>query len=273
MIGGIDIIKFPMNVLLKMFAGSKNFSSRHKGEACYIFGDGPSTKNMDLSAFGDLISISCGKLIFRHDFDRLNCNYYVIPEPFLFAHNVLKRHQYLRDDALVANFLRKKILSESQINFFVNGSNLFSVRGKNINYIHRYLFNPVKGHSRIDPYGGSFFACLTLAYLMGFTKIFLVGFDSWTLRRSSDIRWFEYGTKSTNSNGEVLNNDLIDFYKGEMEIKSIVIDRKQALNFEGISYLEHTGLVPQYKENFELTNGNVLQVLSTQPAYKIFNVE
>ena len=30
------------------------FKFKHKGEACYIFGDGPSIKSMDLSLFKDL---------------------------------------------------------------------------------------------------------------------------------------------------------------------------------------------------------------------------
>ena len=246
------------------------FKLKHEGESCYILGDGPSLKSMHLSEFNNLPSIVCGKLMFRHDFNDLKCLYYTIPEPFLFAPNFLKKHQYLKDESHIADLIKKKFQEFKGIEFFLNGSNLFSVSGDNINFIHRYLFNPVKSISKIDPFGGSFVACLTVAYLLGFKKVFLVGFDSWTNKESSDLRWFENGKVSMNLNGSDLNNDLISFYKREMDITSIILDSNNARNFEYLTYQEFCGAFPVYKENFDLTSEDVLNTLNTQPLYKIY---
>jgi hypothetical protein len=246
------------------------FKFKHKGEACYIIGDGPSIKSMDLSRFKDLPVLACGKLIFRNDFKELNCLYYTMPEPFLFTPNIFKRYEYLKQYTSIKNLILKKIIDHSSILFFLNATNILSVSQKNIYFIHRFLSNPIKHLSHRDPFAGSFIACLTLAYIMGFQKIFLVGFDSWTTKVSSNLRWFEKGDSSLILNDSHLSNELINFYKNTIDIKSILLDKDNALNFEGYTYQELFGVKPIYKENFELTSYDYLNILSTQSFYKIF---
>lgn len=47
----------------------EKYKDIHKGETCYIFGDGPSIKWFDLSKFSDHIGISCGVIPFHNDFE------------------------------------------------------------------------------------------------------------------------------------------------------------------------------------------------------------
>ena len=44
-----------------------------------------------------------------------------------------------------------------------------------------------------NPFQGSFHATLYLAYLMGFSKVYLVGFDAWTRQPMLKLRWYEKG--------------------------------------------------------------------------------
>ena len=53
----------------------EKFSNRHKGETCYIFGDGPSIKWFDLRLFDDHPAICCGMIPFHKDFNKINIKY------------------------------------------------------------------------------------------------------------------------------------------------------------------------------------------------------
>ena len=47
------------------------FEDRHKGETCYILGDGPSLKEFDYNALRGYPSICCGMQAFHKDFIKL----------------------------------------------------------------------------------------------------------------------------------------------------------------------------------------------------------
>src|SRR6267142_411080 len=63
----------------------KSFHNLHKGETCYIFGDGPSVKWFDITKFGDHCGICCGLLPFHKDYQKLNVKYCLTVEPWLFS--------------------------------------------------------------------------------------------------------------------------------------------------------------------------------------------
>ena len=53
----------------------QKFRDIHKGEECYLFGDGSSLKYFDLEKFSDKISIPCAYLPFHKDVEKLNMPY------------------------------------------------------------------------------------------------------------------------------------------------------------------------------------------------------
>lgn len=248
------------------------FHNIHKGETCYIFGDGPSIKYFDLSIFDNHIGISCGNQIFHKDFNKLNVKYYTVPEPWLFCNKIFQRHKFLQDFKPLTNHLKSKIKKNKQVDFFINLSNFGSCHGTNIYFIHRYLTKFSFAFSKfknIDPFQGSFYSALSLAYLMGFSKIYVIGHDAWTIRKISSQRWYEYG-KGISS---VLQNHKKDRYveqlEKEIEINSIIMD-DNSINLKSCTYEEFTGTKPKYQENNELTSMDNLKVFDTYPGYKIF---
>ena len=76
-----------MNILKPIsryfLSGWSKFHNYHKGESCYIFGDGPSIKWFDLNAFTDKISIITGLLHHHKDFHNLNVKYATLVEPWI----------------------------------------------------------------------------------------------------------------------------------------------------------------------------------------------
>ena len=68
----------------RSFSRNVQFKDIHKGDTCYIFGNGESIKSMDLNNFNDKISIGCNNLFLHKDFEKLDCRYYQIVAPLIF---------------------------------------------------------------------------------------------------------------------------------------------------------------------------------------------
>jgi len=252
--------------------GLKKFKNIHCGETCYIFGDGPSIKYFDLSQFNNYIGISCGRQIFHKDFETLNIKYYAVPEPFLFVSDLIQPYKYIKDFRPLTNLLKEKIEKMKSLNFFFNLTNYFSIHGCNYHFIHRYtnpFFNVFNKFTR-DPFSGSLQTCLSLAFILGFKKVYLIGHDSWTMKYSSSQRWFEIGIGLRKQNFESFDDPFFKAIKEKIEIVSIIPDGN-SINFNSKTYLEFTKKRVEYKENYELTDINYLNVFDQYPLYKIFN--
>jgi len=64
------------------------FKGRHKGESCYLFGDGVSIKSFDLDAFPEKPAFALGILPFHKQANALNIRYALLIQPFFFIHIV-----------------------------------------------------------------------------------------------------------------------------------------------------------------------------------------
>ena len=76
-----NLLNFSARPILKRIERFKNI---HRGESCYLFGDGISIKYFDLNKFADKISIPCGFLLFHNDFNVLNTPYALLIETYYF---------------------------------------------------------------------------------------------------------------------------------------------------------------------------------------------
>ncbi len=270
------MIKKQLELILNYFAakGLEKFRDLHRGESCYIFGDGPSVKWFDLSHFQNYPSICCGFLPFHKDFNKLNAKYCLMIEPWLYAPNFLQpKIDSIIQFRIVAEAYKSSVIEKNpDKNFFVHISNFLSLSGSNINYVYRGL---PKNKNRTDEmlsqfnlFGGSFHSSLTLAYYLGFSKIYLVGFDAWTTQPARTLHWYELG------NGELFEptnfaTEFLEILKGKIDIYTISVEGKSQ-NVTNISYENYTGNPPQYKENIELIDEYYLNVLATYPGYNIF---
>ncbi len=248
----------------------EKFKNRHFGETCYIIGDGPSIKWFDLSLFNEYPAICCGLMPFHKDFKKIDARYLLEIEPWLFTCKMFQPkilHKYQE----IAAEIKKKI-NDKSLEVFVNLSNRFSLRGENINYIYRMLPNPKsnieKEINNNDFLSGSFHASLSLAHYMGFRKIYLIGFDGWTIQPQRGMHWYEYGP------GEIFysGNFAVDFLtllKSDLDIYTISKEGVSC-NVININYEELTGKEIKYKENYELIDNYMLDVIDTFPFYKVF---
>ena len=237
-----------------------SFRNRHKGDSCYLFGDGPSIRYFDYSKFSDHIAISCGNQIFHKEFDQLNVKYYSIIEPYLFVPDWLllsHRLQYLKKHRIITNEFRKRIRKMKDISFFVNLSNLPFIFSSNVVFSHASLIRKSSLFSfllskNINPFHGSFHTNLTLAMLMGFKKIYLAGYDAFTIQ-DSPYRWYEKSFPGLDlcKPDPFIRHDFLSIYKEHMDIYNISPNGTRC-NIQDLNYSDYTGAPLTYRENYEL---------------------
>ena len=116
-----DIIKLAFKNLLSKTTA---FRDMHKGESCYILGDGSSIKHFNLESFNNLISFGCNYIPFHNDFNKLNSLYCIMSAPFYFTpfggyeDSIKKRHLYI-----MSKHYKKIVYKYPEKNFFFNLSN------------------------------------------------------------------------------------------------------------------------------------------------------
>jgi hypothetical protein len=117
---------------------NKQFHNKHKGESCYIFGNGVSLKDMDLGNFGDKVAFGCNYLYFHKDFHKLNVRCYTQPPPYWYYSiwkNLYTQKRSVNKLSLTQRRFQKVFNS---VDYFVNLSNAPVLFGKNIFYIHHF---------------------------------------------------------------------------------------------------------------------------------------
>ena len=246
----------------------------HKGETCYIFGDGPSIKWFDISKFADHPGICCGLLPFHNDYQKLDVKYCLLVEPWIFSHalgRIFGSRQIIADHVEISREYRNIISEYPRVHFLVHLSNYFCLHGDNVDYVFR---RPPPGNktldalaTSIDLFGGSFHAAISFAHYLGFSKMYLVGFDAWTIQPARNRHWYELGEgvylEATNFALEFLAR-----IKEHAEIFTISLDG-QSRNVENIPYETYTGTRPLFKENFELVEQRRLNILATHSKFHV----
>jgi len=251
--------------------GLKKFSNRHRGETCYIFGDGPSIKWFDLQSFTDHPAICCGMIPFHRDFAHLNVKYVSFVAPWIFLPRWLQPQLYHQFRTIAAEY-RRLMRARRDIEFFINATNSPVLTGPNINYVLRG-FPQTRNETdaqlrRMRLFDGSFHATLALAYYMGFAKVYLLGFDAWTIQPARTLHWYELGA------GELFEptnfaTDFLGLVGRDMAIHTISADG-YSTNVAHVSYRSYTGKEPRFRENYELIDPPNLQLLATCPGFRIF---
>ena len=247
------------------------FQNINKGKTCYIFGDGPSIKWFNLKNFSNHQGICCGLLILHNQFKNLDIKYYTLPEPWLFSPRFLQPKSL--DHFVEIGKLLKKKITENEIDYFVNLSNFGSLCSNNIHFIHRYLY---KNHSKffdfkgLDVFSGSFYTTLSLAYFMGFSKVYLIGHDAWTIKRKGDQRWYEHGYEVGSNINSSFNDYFMKIINQKMDIFSIIPNTCEPNNFRHYNYKDFTGENIKYQENNQLTSFDNLNILNSSGQYQIF---
>lgn len=250
-----------------------SFKDRHKGESCYLFGDGVSLKWFDLGVFNDKQVIPCNFLPFHNDFKKLNVRYLSLAEPWWFL--PYERTPHISKNSYFWNprqkYYREVIDANPDKTFFLNLSNYPLIRKSNIIYTYRDFHDSRLEKDfiteKINSFHGSLRFLVTLAIYMGFDSCFLVGFD-YTHVPSRSLHWYEKGEGIYYAMQE-FNKDFFRIAREHIDITTITLDGGSDI-LNSISYREFSGLEPRYRENIELMSDKHLQAMAAWPGYKVF---
>ena len=102
---------------------------------------------------------------------------------------------------------------------------------------------------------------------MGFSKIYLVGFD-YTHKPSRILHWYEKGKDRFQKN-ENYQKDFFTLAKEFADIYTVTINETSDF-LKPITYEELTGHKPKYRENNEILTDQTMKTLATWPDYTIY---
>lgn len=256
-----------------MLSKIHRYKDAHRGESCYLMGDGVSIKWFDMAAFGDKTTIPCGFAPFHKEFHALDVSYIIQAEtwwfyPFQWTTSPPKK--------LVRNNIQKMYREElidrnPSIEFFLSLSNYPTLRRPNITYTFKDMYDdrlPANFITRrINAFHGSLRTSILLAIYMGFDHCYLVGFD-YTHVPSRSWHWHEKGQGVFHPQVNY-NKDFFEIAKEFIDITTITLDGTSDF-IDAVTYKEHSGRDPVYRENTELVDERYLKVLATWPGYSVY---
>jgi hypothetical protein len=254
-------------------ARNRRFKDLHKGQSCYIFGNGISLKNMNLEKFSDKISIGCNSLFFHKHFDKLDCRYYQVPAPFLFFpynnyYGSLQRN-YLGD------LYKEKFIQLNTTHFFTSITNRLNIRGDNIFYTHHFGnrnwdLNQCDLDGVFSFMAGATNAMLGTAIYMGFASAVLVGCD-YTFSPRQDYHFFCKGTGALQKEIEDdASRLLFNECQKRIDLTTIVPAGMKSNLLKYMSYEEYVRSPATYMENTEIVDREYLDQLDKIGVYRIY---
>jgi|SaaInlStandDraft_3_1057020.scaffolds.fasta_scaffold28814_2 hypothetical protein len=242
------------------------FKDKHKGEECYLFGNGGSIKYFELSRFSDKISFGCNSLHLHKNVLDLDMRYYVMMAPLEFCKywRGVKSGIYIEKNPYYANV--HKFAKDKKCNVFTHASNyIFTKKYDNFHYVHNFKRNKLSLNT-LDFSSSSSFAAggpvamIGLAIYMGFKKIYLVGCDYWFVPRGEG---HFYSLMDYQDGGnDFIYEDLMNVISDEVEI--VVVTRngsKSVVNY--IEYSELTGVDEKKQSVVDIVSEEDLKFLAT----------
>ena len=250
----------------------------HKGESCYIFGDGISIKWFDLKEFTNKPVFSLNKIAFHKQSNFLNLKYSLFIEPFYFYPYFWDRDKATVEETgkkFFKNNIQEKfrdiIGQQNNTTFFVNLSNYPVLRNPKINYLFQLIHDEESNFLREcyqnneNIFKGSLRSAISLAIYMGFDEIFLVGCD-YTHQTTRSHHWFEKGYGKIKKQPKYQEN-FLNIANKYAKLTTITLEGSGTF-LKSKTYKEFTGKEPSFKENYDLMESSMLNILSKDPWFK-----
>lgn len=259
------------------FVTDKVFELRniHKGESCYIIGDGVSLKWFDLHSLPKKKIFALNWAVFHNDLKRIGFEYAINTGPYQFV-PFIEHFDFIREDlkqGIICKHYRKTMKENPGSKFFLNLSNYPFVFGKDIYFLFKNLdafdFAFSKDCQSVGEkmYDGSLKCALALAIFMGFSEVLLLGCD-YTHEKSRMRHWYEKG-EGTFIKHPGYQKSYFDLACNYTNIVTVTSNGKGSF-LPSMTYSELTGLpLCKYRENHLLADKASLKALSSWHNYLI----
>ncbi len=147
----------------RKFAGQlRQFKDKHKGQDCFIIGNGPSLKNMDLSPLKEYHSFGQNKIFLIFEKVDLNLSYLVAVNKLIIEQSA-QEFETIKCPVFVSYTAAKGIVKEKP--------NIQRLHTLNLWSFYEDISQPICEGNTVT------FVSLQIAYYMGFSRVFLIGVD------------------------------------------------------------------------------------------------
>lgn len=169
--------------LKTMLAKNKDLKDAYKGKRCFVLGNGPSLKNIDLSILSDEYTFTVNQIARREDFPALHTNFHFWADPQFF--NISPNKE---EDLELLEIMKSVDTSDNHPKVFFPSDridftkefnlddcldcNFFAFRDTNSNTLLNDFSSIVSGFHTVVQY------CILLATYMGFSEIYLYGCEN-----------------------------------------------------------------------------------------------
>jgi hypothetical protein len=229
----------------------RSFKNLHKGRRCFIIGNGPSLNKVDLTHLKNEITFGVNGIYLNYDKMGFYSTYYVI-EDYLIAEDRSKEinaiEQSFKFIPSYLDYILKRNHNSANFNAFIN--------------YREEPFSPrfSENCSRRISVGGSVtYMCIQLAYYMGFTEIYLVGFDHNYSKLDKEI-----DSVITNLDKDQ-NHFTPNYYRKGERLHDPNVERMEKGFFKANQFLTKHGV-----KIYNVTPGGHLEVFERKDFDKIF---
>ena len=147
----------------------RDLKDRHRGQRAFIMGNGPSLNKCDLSLLGDEITFGVNSIFLNYEKMGFHPTYYVVEDVFVAEDRADQISSYREPVKFFGSNLKYFLDPEGETIWL-------NVRNLSIDHpeFPRFSTNAI----RMLWAGGTVsYLCMQLAYYMGFSEIYLIGFD------------------------------------------------------------------------------------------------
>lgn len=151
----------------KRILGLKN---KHKGERCFIIGNGPSLNKLDLTKLKGEVTFGVNAIYLNYEKMKFHPTYYVVEDNLVAEDRYNEINEYKGPTMKLFGAYLNHIIKQDEKTAFIN------IRRNYADKKNFPLFS--EDAARFLGVGGSVtYVCLQLAYYMGFEEVFMIGFD------------------------------------------------------------------------------------------------
>lgn len=151
---------------------------KHRGQRCFVLGNGPSLNAVDLTRLANEVTFGTNAIYLNYERMGFHPTYYAVEDVLVAEDRAVEINAYRESLKFFPNYLRRWIHTDEKTLWF----NFVDPRGIEFPGFSRDA-------SLCVYFGGTVsYVCLQLAFTMGFTTVYLVGFDHHYVIRPSVMR-------------------------------------------------------------------------------------
>ncbi|MCB0519233.1 MAG: 6-hydroxymethylpterin diphosphokinase MptE-like protein [Saprospiraceae bacterium] len=140
----------------------KQFKDIHKGQDCFILGNGPSLNKMDLSPLRDYHTFGQNKIFLIFEKVDLNLSYLVSVNPLVIEQSA-REFEQMNCPVFLSHTAADEVVSDQE--------NIHRLHTLNVWSFYEDISQPICEGNTVT------FVSLQIAYYMGFKRVFLIGVD------------------------------------------------------------------------------------------------